>query len=85
MVSATGAAALLARATTAVRRVVRSCNVSTGLAVAREQHQIRFPVSWLLASRSLCGSFLDGETLLDMIDRRATPASPPAALAFSTR
>ena len=54
-----------------------------GLAVLGKQHQIGFPVTRLSALVDVGRALIDGDTSLDVIDRTAPFASPPAALAFS--
>jgi len=55
------------------------------LTILGKQHQIPFPVTRLSALVDVGRALLDGDTSLDVINRTATFASAPPALAFAPR
>ena len=56
-----------------------------GLTILGKQHQIGFPVTWLLALVDVGRALIDGDTPLDAIDRAPAFATAPTALAFPPR
>ena len=51
------------------------------LAIAAKQHEVGFPVAWFGSFVGALGSFADGNTVLDEVDRTGAPsAMAPAAV-----